>query len=133
MQSRKAAFLGFCESLQSRYIHTHAAFLSLLMCLYKEENWGHCVSNVVLRLNGNGAMPKPALETIGMLSRLLLLALLGLAKKSRTKMMGSARMSIRGRNALRHSYPPPEIGIVFSSTEIPLWDVDHCPSHVVFL
>ena len=70
MQSRKAAFLGFCESLQSRYIHTHAAFLSLLMCLYKEENWGHCVSNVVLRLNGNGAMPKPALETIGMLSRL---------------------------------------------------------------
>ena len=74
-----------------------------------------------------------ALETIGMLSRLLLLALLGLAKKSRTKMMGSARMSIRGRNALRHRYPPPEIGIVFSSTEIPLWDVDHCPSHVVFL
>ena len=105
------------------------------MCLYKEENWGHCVSNVVLRLN-DGAMPASsaaALETIGMLSRLLLLALLGLAKKSRTKMMGSARMSIRGRNALRHSYPPPEIGIVFSSTEIPLLDVDHCPSHVVFL
>ena len=46
------------------------------MCLYKEENWGHCVSNVVLRLN-DGAMPasSAALETIGMLSRLLLLAL----------------------------------------------------------